>query len=64
MNTKAFGALAACAAALAVLLCVLTVALELPLPIEIGLIIGALVLLVAAGGLVGAAVAAHRRPSA
>lgn len=62
MNTKAFGALAACVAGLAVLLCGLSVAMELPLPIEIVMIAGALLLVASAGALVGAAVAAGKKP--
>lgn len=61
MDTKAFGALAACLAGLAVVLCVLSVAMELPAWVEIAMVVGAILLLASAGGLIGAAVAAQRR---
>ena len=64
MNTKAFGALAACIAGLAVLLCGLSVAMELPMPVEIAMIAGALLLLASAGGLLGAAIAAQKKSTA
>lgn len=61
MNTKALGALAACLAGLAVLLCGLAVAMELPTPVEVVMIVGSLMLLTAAGGLIGLAIAAQRK---
>ncbi|WP_017609043.1 hypothetical protein [Nocardiopsis xinjiangensis] len=64
MNTKAFGTLAACIAGLAVLLCGLSVAMELPMPVEIVMIVGALLLLASVGALIGAAVAAQKKPNA
>lgn len=64
METKSVGALAACVASLAVVLCVLSVALELPMTVEIAMIAGALVLLASAGGLIGAAVVAQKKPGA
>ncbi len=64
MNTKAFGALAACVAGLAVLLCGLSVALDLPMPVEVVMIVGALMLLASAGALIGATVAAQKKSKA
>lgn len=60
MKTKSFGAHAACAAGLAVLLCGLSAAMELPMPVEIVMIVGALLLLASAGGLIGAAITAQK----
>ncbi|OLT41776.1 hypothetical protein BJF85_05115 [Saccharomonospora sp. CUA-673] len=61
MNTKAFGALAACIAGLAVLLCGLSVAMELPMRVEIVMIVGALLLLASAGAFIGATVAEQKK---
>ncbi|MFH8252583.1 hypothetical protein ACH3VR_19605 [Microbacterium sp. B2969] len=61
MNTKSFGALAACIAGLAVVLAALSAALDLPAPIRIAMIAAAVLLLACAGGLIGAAVAAQRK---
>ena len=61
MDTKVFGALGACVAVLAVVLCSLAVAMKLPTPVEVGMIAGALLLLVSAGGLIGAGIAAQKK---
>lgn len=62
MNTKVFGALAACAAGLAVLSCTSRVALDAPAPVTVAMVAAAILLVAAAGGLVGAAVVALRGP--
>lgn len=62
MNTRSFGALAACLAGLAVLLGGLVTALELPTPVEVAMIVGALVLLASAGGLIGVAISTQKKP--
>ena len=64
MNTRTFGALAACVAVLAVLLCVLLVVLNLPMPLEIVMIVAAVLLLATAGVLIDVAVAGQKQPKA
>lgn len=63
MDSKAFGALAACIAGLAVVLCGLSVAIELSMPVRIAMLAVALVLLASAGGLIGAAISAGKKSS-
>lgn len=63
VDSKTFGALAACVAALAVVLCGLSVAIELPMPVRIVMLAVALLLLASAGGLIGAAVSARKKSS-
>ncbi|WP_139186509.1 hypothetical protein [Actinopolyspora saharensis] len=64
MNTKAFGAPAACVAGLSVLLCGLSVVLELPMPVEIVMIVGALLMLATAGALIGMTVVPQKKSRA
>jgi len=64
MNSKAFGALAACMSGLAVVLCGLSMAVVLPRPVEIAMLVAAVFSLASAGGLIGAAVAAQKKATA
>ena len=64
MNSKAFGALAACMSGLAMVLCGLSVAAELPTPVEVAMLVEAVFSLASAGGFIDAAVAAQKKATA
>lgn len=61
MDKKIFGAIAACVAALAVVICCVAVAIEFPVPINIAMVAGAALLLLSAGGLIGAGIASQKK---
>jgi hypothetical protein len=63
VDTKTLGAIGTSVAVLAVVVCVMAVAMEFPTPVEVAMIAGAGLLLVSAGGLIGAGITSQKKPS-
>lgn len=63
MDTKTLGVFAAVVAGLAAVILGVSVAVDLPQALRIAVISGGVVLLVVAGGLIGAAVSAQKKTS-